>query len=246
MNPNQLSNPQTQANESNFNTEATAAEKESRFRSLGHRVLGIVKGVFSKEHQPKSKNYLLMEHLPKDFRKANKDICKGWDECGVDMPAELGESLEMFINDPDYWIGVHRSGWIDGAAFEHDDILQSIMEDGLINLGDSSSGAIRKNSAVSKTLSHCNNMLNTTIYLKSSYKGSTGAVLVAIPSKYLTDDGDIKPGFESAVYDYDKNGMSRIKPEFMMGFVQNLGPGHKLEFKTRDEILAAKHSGEEK
>ena len=41
-------------------------------------------------------------------------------------------------------------------------------------------------------------------YMKSSYKRSTGAVLVVIPSKYLDEDGGVMPGMENEVYNQSK------------------------------------------
>ena len=117
--------------------------------------------------------------------------------------------------------------------------LQKIMAEGLKNAGDASSGSIRRNPSVSKTVSHCEDMFHTAMNLKGSYKGSTGAILVAIPSEYLDEDGDVLPGMEEKVYNTDKNGVSVIKPEYLMGFMQSLGEGTTMKFKTRDEILEA-------
>lgn len=62
---------------------------------------------------------------------------------------------------------------------------------------------------------------------------------MAIPSEYLDEDGDVLPGMEEKVYNTDKNGVSVIKPEYLMGFMQSLGEGTTMKFKTRDEILEA-------
>ena len=231
----------------NKNIGHKVSEAIKGLKNIGHKTMEAVKSVFSGEKTP-SDEYLLSEHVPDaKTSKFMKRLCKEWDEYEVKMPREMGESLEAFVNDPDIWFGIHRSSSIDGAEFENDKTLQKIMQEGLINLGDASSGAIRKDPEVGKTVKNCRNMLNTVIHMKTPYKGSTGAVLVAIPKKYLRDDrpgspndeGYIKPGCENLVYDHDADGYSSIKPEFLMGFVQNLGKGHTLEFKTRDEILAA-------
>jgi len=251
---------QISTSENNAETEESEEQYENRMAKLGRKLVGFASRFLSRNgEKARSKNYLLMEHMPADHKKALGDTYKAWDKSGIDMPAEIGEMLEGYVNNPDIWFGVHRSSAINGQAFENDKDLQAIMRDGLQNAGDASSGFLRTNPPVSKTVSKCDNMLNATILTKSSYKGSTGSVLVAIPKKYLDEDGTVKPEFVDTVYDSPKeqadgstrhdNGatdpVSYIRPEFLVGFVQNLGKGNSLQFKSRDEILAAAEKDKE-
>ena len=205
--------------------------------------------------ETKSSSYLLSEQVDpfdtpfgKPRSKNKKDIkfakdwwngvCDSWDNCGVELPRELGEGIEKIVEDKNYFFGTHRSYAIDGSNFENDEVLHKILTDGLQNLGDASSGAIYEDPPVSKTVSPCTGMLNTVINLKSSYKGSTGAVLVAIPSEFVDKEtGEVKEGMENEVYNHNSLGNSFLKPEFIMGFVQNLGKGSTLRYESREEIL---------
>ena len=236
--------PQNEGNNS-FNTEATSAEKEARNKSIGHKVLEIVRKLFGREKQPKPDSYRLMDHVSPSERKSLKEICKFWDNCGIELPRDLGEAIENDLlnkknenGEPAYWFGVHRSDAIDGEEFENDETLQSIMTIGLKNFGDASSGSIYRDPPVSKTVRPCTSMMHTVINLKGTYKGSTGGVLVAVPREYVDEDGNPNKGCEDKVYNHDGN-VSIIKPEFLVGFVQNLGKGHTLQFKSRAEILNA-------
>ena len=213
------------------------------FGQIGEKVLNLVRSFGAGERVLDSRNYLLTEHMTKDEKKNKffRELYEEWDNCGVDMPRELGEYLELFVNDPNCWFGIHRSNAINGKNFENDAILKSIMKDGLMNHGDADSGSIRIDPAVDKTVVRCDDMLHAVINLKSAYKGSTGAVLVAIPSKYLDKEGNVKLGEGNHVYNHDKYGLSLIKPEFVLGFVQNLGEGSTLKFKSREELLAGEN-----
>lgn len=170
-------------------------------------------------------------------RKFWEDIYKHWDEVGIEIPMELGKMVEGYVNNPDYRFGVHHSYAIDGANYEQDRVLNSILKEGLMNLGDASSGAFYKDPPVSKTVSFCPDMFHAVMQIKGSYKGSTGAVLVAIPSKYVDPDGSVKEGMVDEVYNHDKNGYSTLKPEFILGFAKNLGKGSVVEYKSREELL---------
>ena len=186
--------------------------------------------------------YLLSEQYRSE---GLKDVCEDWDTCGVEMPYQLGKKLEKLTKDPKIWFGVHRSSRIDGRSFENDLVLQKIMREGLRNAGDDSSGLNYRNPPVTKTVSACENMIHTVINVKSSYKGSTGSVLVAIPMKYMDpNDGTVKEKYIDTVYD-NSGPSSVIRPEFLVGFIQNLGEGHTLKFKSRQEIIGASEHREQ-
>lgn len=238
----------------NPNVEENNSPEEARqtLLSRGKRIFELFRH-HEIENSP-SENYLLAEHLApsetpfgvprsnskKDRQFASKwlkDVCEGWDSCGIDIPRELGEQIENMVKDPNYFLGVHRSYAINGEEYETDETLHRILTEGLANLGDASSGAIYKDPAVSKTVSPCNNMLNTVIYLKTSYKGSSGSVLVRIPAEYVDKEGNVKSGMEDQVYDHNELGNSRIKPEYLIGFITKPSQG-QCEFKSREELLA--------
>lgn len=246
-------------NNEKLNHEAEPSEKEDKLK----RKFGFIGmfGNFLKKNSKKSeaenlkkssgtgeverepKAWLLTKQMKmpegKKARKYFEELYESWDETGATIPYKLGVSLKAFVDDKSYWFGVHRSWSINGEDFEDDPTLQAIMKEGLHNAGDASSGAIYQNPSVAKTVSKCNNMLHVAMFLKGSYKHSNGAVLVAIPSEYLDDDGNVKEGMYDKVYYTSKHGISVIRPEHLMGFVQSLGEGTTMEFKTRQEILEA-------
>lgn len=224
-------------------------EKRENNHKIGQKILEIVGKLTKKsEKEYNVTEYLLTERMEMPKKKKDREyfeqLYQDWDEMAK-MPRELGEMIEGMVKDLNIWFGVHRSDAIDGSNFEDDEILQSIMQNGLKNHGDASSGAIYKNPPVDKTVCPCKDMLHATINIKGSYKRSTGAVLVAIPSGYLDKDNNVRPGMEEKVYTTDKNGLSMIKPEYLLGFVQNLGEGTTLKFKTREEILEHKKEAAE-
>ena len=188
-----------------------------------------------------SNTYLLSTHYRSE---ALKEVCEDWDDCGVEMPYELGKKLEKLTKDPKTWFGIHRSSMINGKSFENDLVLQKIMQEGLINAGDDSSGLNYRNPPITKTASECRDMIHTVITIKSSYKGSPGSVLVAIPMKYMDKEGKVKQQYIDEVYD-NSGPSSRIRPEYLVGFVQNLGVGHTLQFKSRQEIIEASEKREQ-
>ena len=240
---------------SNSNPEKEEAEIKQKNWRVGSRILETIQKVFNKEQGPKSEYYLLSENMPLNSGRSFKekkywdDLYKGWDECGVDIPIELGKMIEEEVKNPNSWFGIHNSYGVNGANYEQDAILHEILTKGLENAGDSSSGIVYNDPPVDKTVWPCTNMFNTVARLKSSYKGSTGAVLISIPKEYLDDDNKVKEGMETIVYDHNELGNSRIKPEFIVGFVQNLGVREDgkntvLEYKSREELLAG-YKGDE-
>ncbi len=203
-------------------------------KNIGQKLLSF----FNKE-KTESKYYLLSEHLDKRYKKAWKDHIDFWD--ADDKPKisrKLGELMEKYIEDPNYVLGVHRSDAIDGTNYKTDQVLKSILNEGIMNLGDASSGAFRIDPDPGKAISPCTNMLDAVILTKSSYKGSTGAILVAIPREYMNNSGDLIIGKENDIYDHNESGYSYIKPEFILGFAPN--PGGKdavIDFVPKEEIL---------
>lgn len=192
----------------------------------------VVKSKFSKEKHSDG-----AYHAADNLEGYKRELAKKWDKQPPYIPEEVGKVVEQYVNDPDCWFGIHRSSAVDGANFENDEVLESIMQDGLLNLGNASSGAIQDNSSLSNTVAVCNDMLNAEIYLKSPYKGSTGSILVAVPREYVNEDGKPKPGMNEEVYIKDRYGRSVLKPEFIKGFVSNV-PGEEIcQYRSRDELM---------
>ena len=214
----------------------TSENLEAPKNTIGKKLFSFF-GKQEKENIP-GDYYLLSEHLDKVHKKAWKDLIAHWDaDDKPKLSAELGELMEHYIDSPNYRFGVHRSSNINGERPETDAVLNNIMQEGLVVLGDASSGSIRNNADPEKTVSFCKNILDAVIFTKSSRQGSTGAVLVAIPSEFVNEEGEIVPGKAENVYDYDKIGNAHIKPEYILGFAPNLGKGSTVGFISRQELL---------
>ena len=166
------------------------------------------------------------------------DLLKEWDNYG-NLPKNISDLLENLINDSNYHIGIHRTGGY--GMIEVDDIFSSellhdIFQKGLYITGDLSSGVDHKGEIIhpNKNISPLNNMLEVVMLCKSSYKRSTGGVITAIPSKYVTSSYKIKDGCADKVY-YKVDNQWTLKPEYLVGFVsQNEG---NCKFYTKNEIL---------
>ena len=206
-------------------------------KSIGHKILSLF-GIEKSGETAPSNSYLLSEHLTPKERRVWKDLVSYWDNIDISIDNKLGDLIEQYVKDPDYQFGVHRSNEINGNKPKTDGVLHDIMQNGLVVLGDSRSGAIRNNADPSKTVSFCDNLLNAVILTKSGRQGSNGAVLVAIPSEFVNKEGDLLPGKAEEVYNYDEIGNAYIKPEFILGFAPGGGQrGAHIEFISKQEIL---------
>lgn len=229
--------------ENNFNTTPSQAEKDKQNRSLGSKIIDVIKNILpGRAEKEKGDRWLLSEYYSSEIKKSKfwKNLCKQHDNCGVDMPREMGEVLEKYAEDPNMWFGIHRTSAISDEQFENDAILQDIMNGGLENAGDANSCVITKNPPISKTVTECPNVMDAVILSKHPRNGSTGAVYVAIPQEYLDKNDGVKEEYIDKVYDNsNKTRSSRIRPEFLVGFAKYSGPGHALQYKSREEILKA-------
>ena len=143
-----------------------------------------------------------------------------------------GEPQPFVYHKDDNTIGMS----VDTEGMSEEDMML-LPENGLLNFGDASSGAIQDSPSLSKTVAVCNDMLNADIYLKSSYKGSTGSILIAVSKEYVDDDGNPKPGMSEKIYIKDKHGRSMLRPEFIKGFVSNV-PGENIcQYRSRNELM---------
>ncbi len=148
------------------------------------------------------------------------DLYKEWDDYGS-IPLELGNYIESFINNNDIVFGIHRPGnsIINNHDISNNDILCDIFTNGLRNYGDLSSGIISSEIiSPSKTVSFCNSMLDAIIQIKTSYKGSSGSIVVALPNNLVEKDGTLISGKEKDVYNIIDNTLY-IKPEYLLGYI---------------------------
>lgn len=159
------------------------------------------------------------------------DLCKGWDNSDNAIPLEIGVSLEELIKDPNVRVGIHRSSAVTGID---DEILKNIMTIGLRNNGQIFQGVTHEIPGLTKTISFVNNMIHTIPMLKSSYKGSNGAIIFNFPANYLDSEGNIVSGFENQIYQ-ECNGSYYVRPEFIVGYLVSEYGVYNLY--TRQDIL---------
>ena len=156
------------------------------------------------------------------------------------IPQRLADALMEVVRDSDYTLAIHYSSRVHGELCENDPNLYKIMRDGLTNYGDAMTigGNIVKNPSLDRAVSFIYSALEIKQRLTSRYKGSTGGVILIFPNNLINPlDGSIKEGMEDIIYSHDEEGWSTIKPEYIIGFVQNLGAGSICKFVSRDEIL---------
>lgn len=175
------------------------------------------------------------------------ELVSDWDDYG-NMPIEVGTKLNELIDNPDINVGIHRTGgygMINFDAVYSSKQLYNIFQNGLYITGDLSSGVDHKGEAVppNKNISPINNILEAIILGKSSYKSSTGGIITAIPSEYVTNTYTIKKGHESDIYTKVDNQWA-LKPEYLVGFLAQRDGICK--FYTKEEILHAKENNMKK
>lgn len=166
-------------------------------------------------------------------------ILTSWDHYG-NMSVELGKWLEKLINQEDIQVGIHRTGgygMIDPNDVYDSSILYDIFNKGLYITGDIGSGVDHKGQIIppNKNISPLNNILDGVMYTKNAYKHSTGGVITAIPSEYVTASYDLKKGAEQEIYTKVDNQWT-LKPEYLVGFIaQDKGV---CTFYSKEEILS--------
>lgn len=157
---------------------------------------------------PQGKKYLL-------------DMYQEWDDYGS-IPLELGNYIENLVNNQNIHCGIHPidpTCSINHSDIEDNDILQSIFNDGLKNIGDLSSD-VGTNEIIqpSQTVTFFSSMLDAVIHIKTSYKGSKGGILVSFPSSLVDEDGNIIEGKKKEFYQVVDN-TYYIKPDFLLGYI---------------------------
>lgn len=150
-----------------------------------------------------------------------RDLFQQWDDYGS-IPLELGNYIEQLLDDSMVVLGIHRTGGmgsIDKADITGSQVLNSIFNEGLKNMGHLSSGHI--SSSVpdpNKTVSMLASMVHAVMSVKGQYKDSIGGVLVALPSSCVNKDGEIINNSYDTIYTTVDN-TPAIKPEYLLGFV---------------------------
>ena len=142
-----------------------------------------------------------------------RELAQGYDEIGY-MSEEVGRQLDRLYDNPDYIIGIHRTGF----TRINDKILNDIFYKGLYNNGDiMSSGSDGQRFNIDKTVSLFNNFLTMVPCLKTSegYKMSQGCIIVKIPKAYVgKGNGEAHP-----IYYKENDYQVRLLPEFIYGYI---------------------------
>lgn len=174
--------------------------------------------------------YLLASHYMEDIiNNPNMDLknkryflnlFKDWDDIGS-IPLELGQDIEKMINDPSISLGIHRTKIVGYPNVIESSTLNSIFNDGLINTGHLSSGAIIEGeNNPSNVISGLTSILLADIFLKTCYKESNGGILVAFPNNLVSKDMSLVDDHSSKVIYQQQNDNLYIKPEYLLGFVE--------------------------
>lgn len=159
------------------------------------------------------------------------NLIKGWDDA-LTVPKEVGKYLESLIDDENLIVGVHRTEIQEDL--KNDIKMKNILEQGLKNYGDLSSGIVYNNADLSKTVSFPGNILNLMILLKSTYKFSNGGFILAFPSEITDNEGTITN--DNAHLIYDKiSGVNHIKPEYILGYIDS--SYGVMNFFSREKLL---------
>lgn len=153
------------------------------------------------------------------------------------IPLDIGLKIEELISTKEAFLGMHRSDSILGKPVLEDKILYAIMREGLIDNGAAMQGAFSSYVSPSQTVSPANDPILAIDLLKTSFRGSSGAVLVLLPRKYINGQFDLLRNVDpKCVFQYDEKGICYIKPEFIVGYIHQDSNG--FQFYSREEILA--------
>lgn len=161
-----------------------------------------------------------LTHKKADVRETFYGIIGDTDRYGA-MSIELGNMLEELIDDPTIRVGIHRTYLYDVHNVVNNVMLQSILSEGLKNMGDLMSSGVENRGTIDpfKTVSICNNIFDAVAMIKTSYKRPTNcSVLIAFPAEYVNEDGELT-GPEESIYTRDDSGTLHIKPEFQLGVI---------------------------
>lgn len=172
--------------------------------------------------------------------KTYKDLCNRDSKQKNDklpiIPKRLANLFIEVINDPDYTLAIHESYQLKGANIEDDKNLQDIMRNGLENAGHIRSGVFEKDPPVTTTVTLLSDIVAMKQHLTKPYNGYTCGIILAFPNKYVGSVGQIKDQAER-IYNYSKDGVSIIKPEYILGAVYCQEVHKVCQFISREKIL---------
>ena len=148
------------------------------------------------------------------------DLSSNWDKhCHLSRKA--GELINRLSKkDSNVTLAIHRTylGPIkEKNGIPSTEILNSIMQNGLINNGHAMQGATTQTPLLSLTTSPLYSM-GDMINLLASYKGSNGTILLAFPKDKVDKDLDFINNSEKVIYRKENN-INYIRPEYILGAI---------------------------
>ena len=178
---------------------------------------------------------MIQEKYPPEIINIFLKRCQRIDKLSPRIPLELGKKLIELTKDKSTYLGVHRSDSIKENPLE-DPILEEIIQKGLINNGAAMQGVVNESPPYpSQTLSPGNDIMMLCGALKSSYRGSMGAVLVALPRDIVNCELDFQRGVDSHSI-YHKDGyIYSFKPEYTVGFISS--KDDTCKYYSKEELL---------
>ena len=179
---------------------------------------------------------VMQKYPPEIIQSVVLDQCIRIDQREPRIPLELGNYLYNLTRDPNIYLGIHRSYAIQGKNPLEDDILHSIVTEGLINNGAAMQGVVNNSPpAPSATLSPASDIMRLCGFLKSSYRGSSGALLLALPKDVVDRELEFSRDADRSSF-YKKEGMIyTFPPEYIVGFLKEDNGSCRLY--SREELI---------
>lgn len=167
------------------------------------------------------------------------EIITTWDQY-CNLPRDVGEFINREMSDESKVLAIHRTNIGPINDYRENRILNSIMENGLINMGHGMQGAFVATPSLTLTTTPLS-FLEGLINLIGSYKGNNAVILLSFPADEVDDKLDFK--VDSTMI-YQKSGNTNyIKPEYILGAI--IKKDHELdEYHTREDILYKKETKE--
>lgn len=163
-------------------------------------------------------------------------LFEGWDKRGF-MSKELGDFLESLIEDENYQVGIHRVGGaatIDPNNVLNNDLVYNICSKGLYLTGHTGAPIKDGKNPLYLNISPLNNILQAVQFSKAPYKGSRGGFIIAMPSKYVDKELNIKDGHEFDLCDYVDDTWT-LDLKYIVGYISQ--DDGVCNFYTRVELM---------
>ena len=164
------------------------------------------------------------------------NLFKDWDKRGF-MSKELGNFLESLIENKDNQVGIHRVGGfaaVDPNDVYSSDVVYNICSKGLYLTGHEGAPVKDGKNPLYLNISPLNNILQAVQFSKAPYKGSRGGFIIAMPSKYVDKELNIKDGHEFDLCGYVDDTWT-LDPKYIVGYIsQDEGI---CNFYTRAELM---------